>query len=199
VGQANQGGGSGEGLAPPAQPPPDEVFDRFYRATYPRLVAFGYGCRANWADAEDAAAEAMIVVLQRWSTIGAGKHEAYARVALVRAIVRIGRPRAGFQTYPAPVHELPIPPDDGNEMTVLEDSEWINQLLNRLAPARRTVVEGFLAGKTYREMADEQRKSETTIRKNQQLGLRSLRRLLSRNQGLPRGSGPAMTTREGNR
>jgi RNA polymerase sigma factor (sigma-70 family) len=198
VSQANQGD-SRDGPAPGGQPSPDEVFNRFFRAAFPGLVAFGYGCCANWADAEDAATEAMIGVLQRWSAIGEGKHETYARVAMVRAIVKIRRPRAGFQTYPAPIHELPVLPDSGRELTALEDSEWISQLLDRLPPAQRAVVEGFLAGKTYREMAVEQRKSEPTIRKNQQLGLKALGRFLTRNEGLVRPSGPAMTTREGNR
>lgn len=202
---ADQGGSQGRSeddigdwSALEAQLPLDEVFSRFFRATFPGLVAFGYGCCANWADAEDAATEAMIVVLQRWFAIGDGKHAAYARVVMVRAVMKIHR-RGRHKTYPMPIHELPALPDKGRELTALEDSEWISQLLDRLPLAQRAVVVGFLAGKTYREMAAEQRKTEPTIRKNQQLALKALGRFMTRSEGLARPSGPAMTTREGNR
>jgi len=178
---------------PLPQPPPAAVFDPFFRQIYPELVKLGAWYSRNWQDAEDAAAQTMVKVRQHWWRIGDGKHEAYARTVLLREVVKIRRKRQAHNTFPAPTDELPDQPSDGLDLLAYENNEWIARLLATLGPAQRETVEGFLAGRSYREMALEQRRNEPAVRKNMQLALGKLR---SSVEGYEQRSGPSNPRRE---
>jgi RNA polymerase sigma factor (sigma-70 family) len=172
-------------------PSPGAAFDAFFLVTYPELLKFGYWLSGNWHDAEDAAEEVMVDIWRRWSTIRAGGRVAYARTALFRTIIRIRRVRRDRVTYLMPNDAIAAGAGGEPQASAYETEEWINQLLDHLGPAQQAVVDGFLTGKTVREMADEQRRSEPAIRKNMQLARERLQPLVAEHHGPP----PRSTTR----
>ncbi|MFF5077617.1 RNA polymerase sigma factor [Actinoplanes sp. NPDC000266] len=143
--------------------PPDEEFDPFYRATYPELRKYGVAWGRNWQDADDAARDVMIDVRRRWFTIAPSRRAAYARVALVRAILKIRRERHAHDTSPFPVTELPLPPRDDLDLGAYEGRQWVGQLLGGLPCSQRAVMEAFLAGITFKEFAAELQRREAAI------------------------------------
>ncbi|XVV10103.1 RNA polymerase sigma factor [Actinoplanes sp. CA-131856] len=140
--------------------PPDEEFDPFYRAIYPELRKYGMAWGRNWQDADDAARDVMIDIRRRWFTVDPGRRAAYARVALVRAILKIRRERHAHNTSPVPVTELPLPPRDDLDLGAYEGRQWVDQLLSCLPCAQRAVMEAFLAGITFKEFAAELQRRE---------------------------------------
>lgn len=141
----------------------DEEFDLFYRATYPELCKYGMAWGRNWQDADDAARDVMIDIRRRWFAIDPGRRAAYARVALVRAILKIRRERHAHNTSPLPVMELPLPPRDDRDFRAYEDQQWVDQMLDCLPCAQRAVMKAFLAGTTFKEFAAELQRREAVI------------------------------------
>ena len=141
----------------------DEQFYPFYRAIYPELCKYGMAWGRNWQDADDAARDVMIDIRLRWSSIDPGRRAAYARVALVRAILKIRRTRHAHNTSPLPVAELPLPPRDDLDLGAYEGRQWVDRLLGCLPCAQRTVMEAFLAGTTFKEFAADLQRREAAM------------------------------------
>lgn len=177
--------------------PPAEEFELFYREHLGDLVKYAVGWGAGWQDADEGAQEAMITVCRCWYRIR-GNRAAYARRAMIRAILKIRRSRHDHNTSPVSDEDLPEHGFADRDLQSFEDDQWINQLLDRLPPDQRAVIEAFLAGKTFAAFAaelqsqkreadwrdDEEKEADlvrraASVRKNFERALAKLRRELS--------------------
>nr|WP_221382750.1 sigma factor-like helix-turn-helix DNA-binding protein [Actinoplanes polyasparticus] len=95
----------------------------------------------------------MIEIRQRWFSID--NHEAYAHTALRN---RIGRTRESVhaqRTDLFPIDELPARPDPGQDIENYAGVTWVNEVLSRLPPTQRKVMQLLVSGLKYRDIAEE--------------------------------------------
>ena len=160
-------------------------FEEFSRAELKPLLTILLKAGARWDEAEDAAAEAMTDILERWPQVLAGTIEdpqAYVRTAAQRAFInRRIRDRKRIERSMLSGHLVPQNGDIDAEACLWEDLQAVEQLLDRLPPTQRKVMElEILAGYKTREIAELLGKTPAAIRKNRQL---ARERLLGLNAG----------------
>jgi RNA polymerase sigma factor (sigma-70 family) len=135
-------------------------FDSFFDSVYPRLVKWGVGRCGDLHDVEDATAEIMIEIRQRWA--GIENPTAYAYRSLTNRIGRILRRRTDL----FPTDELPDQSDSDDGIENYAGAEWVNQILERLPPMQQKVMKLLVSGAGYREIAGELGCTEETVRQN---------------------------------
>ncbi|MFF8941845.1 sigma-70 family RNA polymerase sigma factor [Streptomyces sp. NPDC014864] len=142
-----------------------ESYEAFFSEQYASLVGLLIRCGAPPCEADDAAAEAMSIVFEKWEVIG--NPRAYASTTALRLIRRNSR------EVPVEAHqldrELRSRLGDGMEARLVAD------LLPRLPPQQRVVVALFCDGYTPAEIAELLDKPVATVRSNLRHGRSSLR------------------------
>jgi RNA polymerase sigma factor (sigma-70 family) len=124
-------------------PPPG--FEEFYRSEYRTLVKTAILAGARTQDAEDAAGAAMADILQRWEQIS--NPLAYGRVATLSNFIKdkergLRRIRQRMVERGDVMQEI----TEITGITVWEDREWVNHLLESLPPAQREVMDFIVDG-----------------------------------------------------
>ncbi len=163
----------GKRRAAAGEVPADAVFDPFFDRVYPELIKRGVRRCRNLHDAQDAAAEIMIEIRRRWFSID--NHEAYAHRALVNRIARIRSSIHAERTDLRPSDELPDRPDPDPAFDDYAARQWAAQLLGRLSPAQRLVMQLLIDGSTYGEIAAQLGCTEDAVRQNVRHARRKLR------------------------
>jgi len=127
--------------------------------------------------AHDAVQEAMIEVFQRWEKVA---HPwPWIRKAVVNRVIKTKKRdmhrlnREGRSAHGARNCEDP-------ELTVWEDTEWVEHLLGKLPPAQREAMDGIVAGWRPSEIALLLGKTPAAVRKNLQLARERLQAELER-------------------
>lgn len=162
----------------PACPP---AFLEFYNHEYGPLMKILLKAGARWEEAEDACEAVMIDLLFRWQQVEDGvikKPQAYARLAARRWWLNSRqRDLDGLRRSFQGGHLAADGNDDG--LCVWEEQEWVQQLLDRLPPAQREVMElEILGGLRSAEIAEVLGKTPAAVRKNRQSGREKLREFL---------------------
>jgi RNA polymerase sigma factor (sigma-70 family) len=118
-----------------------EAFTQFYRAERGAVMAMLWTAGATEQEAEDATQQAMLDVLNRWSTITFPR--AYVRTAAWRFFVKI---KEEVARRARTTDELGVlgAADDINEGSVWEDETWVRDHLRSLPPMQREVMESML-------------------------------------------------------
>ncbi|MEU8048094.1 sigma-70 family RNA polymerase sigma factor [Micromonospora echinofusca] len=151
----------------------DEEFREFFNTMYAPLLSFATVWGRSHHDADEALGTVMADMYGRWTDI---RHPvAYARRAVTWAILKIRRDRGDDRYFPAPSDQLPDGTDEAPEFDQMEGEQWVTQLLAVLPPTQRAVLSHFLDGLSMKEISDELRKSESTIRQNFKLARDRLR------------------------
>ena len=136
-----------------------EEFDEFFRATYPRLIAFLVRLGASRDEADDAASQAFMTVYQRWSDIEARDAYLFA-VGRQTWYRQMTRTRREIDVAPAQLWSLADPAPDRS------DTQHVLGLLRRLPPGQRRVMAWSLDGYTPDEIAKILKLSVATVRSN---------------------------------
>lgn len=160
------------------RPLPPEVVETFYRAHYRTLLKTAIYVGASVEEAEDAVEWAIVDVLDRGEEIE--DPLAYARRAVVnnfikqrtrqRRLIRRLIERAVYTSH-----------DPGQEarLTLWEDKQWVQQLLDYLPPEQRKVMAFIVAGFKPAELAILFGKDSAAIRQTLMQARRKLRPALS--------------------
>ncbi|MET0414982.1 MAG: sigma-70 family RNA polymerase sigma factor [Actinoplanes sp.] len=155
----------------------DGSFTAFFNRMYVPLVSFASWWGHNHHDADEAVGTVMADMHRRWD--GIRNPEAYARRAVTWTILKMRRDRHDGWFVPAPNENLPDSVDGMSAFERLAFEQWKEELLAELPPTQYAVFSRFLDGLSMREIADELRKSESTIRQNLRLARGRLRPLIA--------------------
>lgn len=152
---------------PPAtQASIDEAFTVFFNTHYEPLLSFATYWGKDVHDADDAIAMVMEYLYRHWDDIRQPLN--YAHRAVTRTILKIRRDRGEGRCVPASDHLL-----DGADVAIefdqMEGEQWVADLLAELPPTQYAVLSRFLDGLSLKEISEELRKSESTIRQNLKL------------------------------
>ncbi|MFE5484068.1 RNA polymerase sigma factor [Streptomyces sp. NPDC056527] len=144
------------------------AFDDFFRAEYLPLVRLLMQLGARYSEAEDAAAEAMSVVYEKWETITA--HRAYARTTAIRLVRRRPRELATEIREQALGVASFLPSVEAGALDVLE-------MLRELPYEQRLVMALTIADHTPAEIAELAGRPVATVRSNLRHARSALRRM----------------------
>jgi RNA polymerase sigma-70 factor (ECF subfamily) len=151
----------------------EDAFDKFYRASVPRLVAFVRMLGASWEDAADIVQDTMILVHRRWGTIN--HPDAYARRVASRALIR----------QVTNVREVPSDRLDGRPLlrpsvpiTEWEDRHEILRVIDLLPFRQRQVMAWSLDEYTPAQIADELKITPEAVRASLRKARAAVRRYL---------------------
>ncbi|MER7417934.1 sigma-70 family RNA polymerase sigma factor [Micromonospora peucetia] len=151
----------------------DKEFTEFCRAHYGDLVSFATWWGNNHHDAEEAVSALMEYMYGRWREIRDPKK--YARRAVTRTLLKMRRDRRDDLAFPVPGDQMPDGMDRAPDFDRLEGEQWVDEQLAKLPEVQYQVLRRFLDGLSMKEIADELRKSESTIRQNFKLARDRLR------------------------
>jgi RNA polymerase sigma factor (sigma-70 family) len=152
---------------PPGAVAPDDAFEEFFRAVFPRAVAIARRVTGEVTSAEDAAIEAMAKAHVRWRTLRHDDRRAswVLKVATNEAIERLPRAVASHATG----HD-----DDFSDQIVLRQT--LSAALHRLPSRQReALVLRFLVGLPENEVATTLQLSLGTVKTHIRRGLARLR------------------------
>lgn len=147
------------------QSAPPYGFAGFFRSAYRQVVQTVIYAGATETEADEAAAAAMEEVLRRWDQIRLPR--AYARKAAVSHFLK--EKERGNNRIRHRLAGLAEARRDGAldpGLTVWEDSQWVEQLLNSLPAAQREVMEFIVAGFAPSEVAVLLGKTPEAVRQN---------------------------------
>ncbi len=147
--------------------------EAFFAAEYPKLVKIlGVIFEAKIDEAENAAQKAMEDLARRSKAGQAPSRNpaAYVQRAAIRYFVKERqRDRKRLPREIKGGHlTLPVYLDDG--LTVCEDEQWVEHVLESLTPAQRDVIKLVMEGASNHEIAEELGKSDVTIRQLRKTG-----------------------------
>ncbi|MFF7205334.1 RNA polymerase sigma factor [Streptomyces sp. NPDC008141] len=155
-------------------------FDDFVRAEHRRLVLFVVTLGATWEEAEDAVAEVLLEVLQRWSQIHSPR--AYCRLAAERAYVnsevrlRKAPAAAVRSTWAVATHR----PTEAVFEAV--EHEYALRHLRLLNQEQRRVMAFLYDGWTAEEIAELLGKKASTVRSNIRHARKRLKKAIAEEQ-----------------
>lgn len=147
------------------QSAPPSGFAGFFRSTYRQVVQTVIYAGATEIEADEAAAAAMEEVLRRWDQICLPR--AYARKAAVSHFLK--EKERGNNRIRHRLAGLAEARRDGvldPGLTVWEDSQWVEQLLNSLPAAQREVMKFIVVGFAPSEVAVLLGKTPEAVRQN---------------------------------
>jgi RNA polymerase sigma factor (sigma-70 family) len=178
-----------------------EQFEQIYKAEYPRLIRALGVLGATIEQAEDAAQKAMIDLYRRLEKVEAPG--AYVRKSAVHFFVKDRMRDQSRLPRELQGGHLVIEARFDDQMTALEEEEYVRQLLGCLTPAQHEVFQLTMDGLSPSEIADVLVKSNPNVRqhlKNSRDRLRSqpeVVRLASQHDRHPeQEAGSAVTTPE---
>ncbi|MEV6490754.1 sigma-70 family RNA polymerase sigma factor [Actinoplanes sp. NPDC051633] len=140
------------------------MFDPFFEEMYPELLRIGLVYCRNWHDVDDGVATILAEVRLRWFTIN--NHRAYARVALIRFVKRLQKSSPERLTDYGAHEELPQFAEVSADLGDYEGRQWVDQKLAVLPTVQRTVMQLYVDGWTFAEIAEQIGSSAPTVRRN---------------------------------
>jgi RNA polymerase sigma factor (sigma-70 family) len=149
-----------------ARPPAPDGFEEFFRRSFRELVATAMFAGAELEEAEDAANKTLTEMLQRWPV--PGNPLAYARRAVVHNFVK-EKTRGNERLIRRLIERGQIPRHEGftdEQLSALEDSQWVTDVLSDLPPKQRSVMECIAGGLAYDEIAGTLGMSKDAVRRN---------------------------------
>lgn len=155
-------------------------FEDFFRTQRRPLLAKLRFAGATPSEAEEIAQAAFVDALVRWEQIS--NPNAWLRTVAMRRFIKMRtRSRMGtlreaqaFGTH----SEVDTAAD--RDLTVLEDQQWVEQMVQSLPPTQRTVMALVFDGHRPTEIAGILGKNEANIRQNLKHAREHLRRVLKR-------------------
>lgn len=176
------------------------AWGEFFEDNYEVLIATGVWWGGSREDAEDAVDYALEELRMRWHEIR--NRAAYARRMVINYVTRIQK--GDREKVKKIIAKSAYAADqcDDHRLTAYEDAQWILQLLGKLPPTQRAVMELAYDGLPYDEIAQQLGKNVETVRKNLQLARdrlkQELRRQSEREGGQPLPASPqaAVTRKE---
>jgi RNA polymerase sigma factor (sigma-70 family) len=142
-------------------------FEAFYRDTYREVLKTAMIAGATQAEAEDAASEAFVYMLQRWPVTGAPL--SYARKAVVSNFIK-EKTRGNTRTARRLIERGHVSRhgegtgDTG--LDAMEGHDWVAGALSQLTPAQRDVMTRVIDGFTTDEIAEKLGKSKDAVRRS---------------------------------
>lgn len=150
--------------------------EQFFRGHYRLLMKVAEVAGATEQEADEAVGMTMIDLWRRWPMIDHPK--AYACRAVVSNFIKRRNQDAKeterLLSTQAPVTEA----DSDSRMTLWEDREWVEQMLDRLPPAQREVMAYYVEGLNSPEIAEYLDKRPDAIRKNLQFARERLKEVI---------------------
>ncbi|MEV5561199.1 RNA polymerase sigma factor [Nonomuraea wenchangensis] len=170
--------------APPeADPSSRDQVEQFFRDHYRLLMKVARMHGATAQEADDAVGMTMIDLWQRWHAINNPK--AYACRAVISNFIKnrnqANRESERLLRTQAP----PMEADWDFRMTLWEDREWVEQMLDQLPPVQREVMACYLEGLASVEIGEYLSKSPATIRKNLQFARERLKQIIEQDRCVP--------------
>lgn len=160
-------------------------FDDFVRAEHRRLVLFVVTLGASWEEAEDAVAEVLLEVLQRWKQIHSPR--AYCRLAAERAYVnsevrlRKAPAAAARSTWAVAAHQ------PAEAVFEAVEHEYTLRHLRLLNQEQRRVMAFLYDGWTAEEIAELLGKKASTVRSNIRHARKRLKKAIAEEQAAEAG------------
>jgi RNA polymerase sigma factor (sigma-70 family) len=171
-----------DGVQPAVGRPPRDArrlsvereFAAFFNESYASLLSFATWWGKSVHDAEDAVATVLTDMYGRWTDIR--DPAAYARRAVTWNILKMRRDSGGGRCVPSdPLPDRVVVSPDFDR---LESAQWVDDLLAELPPAQYAVLSRFVDGLSIKEISDELRKTQSTVRQNYKLARDRLRPLV---------------------
>ena len=155
----------------------DAAYVEFVAASQQRLRRTAYLMTGDWQAAADAAQEALVRVYVAWPRLErSGGLPAYARRALVSAVIDAGRRRSTRERYEG---RFPPASDRSEHADGVVDRRHLLEALGALAPRQRAcLVLRFFDDLSVADVAHTLGCSEGTVKSQTSKGLDNLRRSL---------------------
>lgn len=172
---------------------PPVGFEAFFLQQYRKLVHTLMYLDATKEEAENAVADAMTSVLERWNSVE--QHAAYVRRAAINGFFRT---RAAERHRAELLRKQPDPPQTYTDpaLTAYEDQQWIAQLFAQMPERQREVMSLFFhEGRALKDIADLVGRSPEAVRQSFLEARKSLRALLDLPRAVPHGQNIAQTRR----
>lgn len=164
------------GLSPTAAAEPDlSEFEQFWKDNYKKLLVIAMVNGAALHEAHDVADAAMEEVLRRWYYIE--YPAAYAKRAVVSNLIKLRTRPRNLVSRLVVCGEVADDYDDA-DLTIWEDREWVDQLLSRLPPAQREVMDLTIKEFDPAEIAKLLGKNPAAVRQNLCAARQRLKRML---------------------
>lgn len=164
-----------------SQPARVTAFAEFYRARYVEALRVVMYAGASEEQGREAVQQTMLEVFQNWERID--KHWPWTRTAVVNTFIK-AKQRDIQRVHLTACAGHATPAGDDPAMTVWEDTQWVENLLDTLPPAQREVMVYIVGGWRPAEVALLLGKAPATVRKNLQLARDRLKSELQRNRDL---------------
>jgi RNA polymerase sigma factor (sigma-70 family) len=156
-----------EGVAAAVLPMTPEQLEAFYTAEYPKLVKLLVFFGATIGEAEDATQKAMADFTRRSRTAEAPVHPAsYAQRAAVRFFIKERQRERKRLPRELQGGYLVVEAHLDDRLTVWEDKQYIEHLLECLTSTQRKVIKLVMDGLSTREIAQELGKSDVDVRQH---------------------------------
>lgn len=154
-------------------------FESFFRSSYREVVRRAMIAGATFAEAEDAASETFVYMLQKWPVNRFPLR--YARRAVVSNFIKNktrGTARVSQRLIERGPSELHEEGAEDTGLNTLEGHIWVADVLSQLKPAKREVMERVADGLTIEEIAEELGKSRDVVRRRLCDARKDLRKIM---------------------
>lgn len=172
---------SDEALAASARRNPDDMAE-LYRRYVATVFQFAYRRTGERASAEDLTSQIFLTMVARIDRFNGGSFRAWLFTLARNAA--IDRYRALKPSFPLdPEFDVPDESSDPEKFAIIRDEQrTVRELLGRLSPDQRSVVELHLAGLNAPEIGQVLGKRSDAIRALQSRALASLRSMVKANE-----------------
>lgn len=161
--------------------------ERFYRDSYPILVADLLWLGVHRGEVDDAISAGVLAALNHWDTIESPR--AYVRAAAFNHVVR-DRQRGQWRIVARLVERGMVRFGAGpeTEQVIWEQEEWVKEVLASLPPAQREVMACVVDALRPHEIAELLGKNPAAVRQNLRAARERLKQYLAEtNDGWPTG------------
>src|SRR5215467_11465298 len=159
----------GGAVADPAHPiTPDQLGEAFYSTEYRKMVKILRVIGATKEEAEDAAQRALEYIFKRSRNIQdpIDSLDAYVCRVAIRYFIKERQRDRKRQPREVKGGHLTLPAYLDDELTVWEDKQWVDHVLESLTPAQRDVIRLVADGASNQEIAEQLGKNDATIRQH---------------------------------
>jgi len=148
----------GGAVADPAHPiTPDQLGEAFYSTEYRKMVKILRVIGATKEEAEDAAQRALEYIFKRSRNIQdpIDSLDAYVCRVAIRYFIKERQRDRKRQPREVKGGHLTLPAYLDDELTVWEDKQWVDHVLESLTPAQRDVIRLVADGASNQEIAEQ--------------------------------------------
>lgn len=158
-------------------------FADFFRDEWPRVIRTLMMLGATAPEAEDATQAVFLDIYKRWKNVT--YPSAYVKRAAIHQFIKMRSRSQQRILHRLVAQETPseIDATADRDLTVWEDQQWVEQVLDSLTPTQREVMAFIMDGLSSKEIAETMSKSEGNVRQHLSLARERLRKSVDEGDG----------------